>query len=103
MNIVYSTNPDFDYNADSEPEVVTLPPAQQRLIVRLERRGGKLSTMVDGFVGTGEDLSALGRTLKNRCGVGGTAKDGVIIIQGDRRDDVLKLLLAAGYRAKRGN
>lgn len=101
MNIVYSTNPDFQYG-DEVPEPETLAPAQQKLHVRIERsgRGGKTVTVVDNFVGREEDLQALGKTLKAKCGVGGTVKDGQIIIQGDFRDRVVSLLAAVGYKAK---
>lgn len=101
MNIVFSTNPDFRFE-DENPEPETLAPAQQKLHVRMERsgRGGKTVTIVDGFVGTEADLEALGKTLKTKCGVGGSVKDGQIIIQGDFRQRVVSLLTAAGYRAK---
>lgn len=105
MPLVYSTNPDFNIPSEEEREVVTLPPAQQKLTVYLDRRnrGGKSVTLVKGFVGSDADLAELGRTLKNRCGTGGSAKDGEILIQGDCRDKVTNLLTAMGYVAKRGN
>ena len=105
LGVVYSTNPDFQYETAAETEAETLPPAQQRLIVAIDRRnrGGKQVTLVTGFVGTAEDLKELGKTLKTRCGVGGTAKDGEITIQGDFRDKVTALLREMGYQAKRGN
>lgn len=105
LGVVYSTNPDFKYETSHEDEVATLPPASQRLIVRIDRRnrGGKQVTLVEGFVGTQEDLAALGRTLKVKCGVGGAAKDGEITIQGDLRDKVVSILTSLGYNAKRGN
>ncbi|MBO7330348.1 MAG: translation initiation factor [Alistipes sp.] len=101
--MVYSTNPDFEYSTTEEQEATTLPPAQQNLRVWLDRkqRGGKTVTLVKGFVGTESDLSELGRMLKNKCGVGGSAKDGEIIIQGDHRDRVVELLTAAGYKCKK--
>lgn len=97
--VVFSTNPDYAYATDDEAEVTTLPRQQQRLRVSMERagRGGKTVTIVRGFVGTDDDLQALGRLLKQRCGVGGSAKDGEIIIQGDRRPAVVSLLKAEGY------
>jgi translation initiation factor 1 len=103
LGMVYSTNPDFEYSTTEEQEVTTLPPAQQNLRVWLDRkqRGGKTVTLVKGFVGTESDLSELGRMLKNKCGVGGSAKDGEIIIQGDHRDRVVELLTAAGYKCKK--
>ena len=100
VGVVYSTNPDYQYQYDEEPEAETLPPAQQRLRVRLERhhRGGKTATIVSGFVGTDDDLQSLAKTLKTRCGVGGSAKDGEIIIQGDLTDKVKALLSSLGYK-----
>ena len=105
LGVVYSTNPDFQYETAAETETETLPPAKQRLIVGIDRRnrGGKQVTLVTGFVGTSDDLKELGKTLKTRCGVGGTAKDGEITIQGDFRDKVAALLREMGYNAKRGN
>lgn len=99
LNVVYSTNPDFQYETKAEEETPTLPPAQQRLRVKLDRknRGGKTVTLVTGFVGTDDDLKELGKLLKGKCGVGGTAKDGEIIIQGDFKEKVAELLLKAGY------
>lgn len=103
LGVVFSTNPDFNYTTDAQEEVETLAPAKQNLRVWLDRnhRGGKTVTLVKGFVGSEEDLKELARMLKNRCGVGGSAKDGEIIIQGDHRERVLQLLLDAGYRAKK--
>ncbi|MBR4756691.1 MAG: translation initiation factor [Bacteroidales bacterium] len=105
LGVVYSTNPDFEYSTGDETEAETLPPSSQRLIVTLDRRnrGGKQVTLVSGFTGTREDLAALGKTLKVKCGVGGTAKDGEITIQGDFREKVTALLKDMGYNAKRGN
>ena len=99
LGVVYSTNPDFQYDYDQPEAVETLPPSQQRLRVRIERsgRGGKTVTIVDKFVGSDADLEALGKTLKTRCGVGGSAKEGQIIIQGDFRDRVVALLQDLGY------
>lgn len=105
LGVVYSTNPDFQYETAGTEEAQTLPPEKQRLIVAIDRRnrGGKQVTLVTGFVGTQDDLKELGKTLKTRCGVGGTAKDGEITIQGDLRDKVVALLREMGYNAKRGN
>ena len=105
LGVVYSTNPDFQYDTGAETEAETLPPEKQRLIVTIDRRnrGGKQVTLVTGFVGKADDLKELGKALKTRCGVGGTAKDGEITIQGDLRDKVVALLLEMGYHAKRGN
>ena len=103
LGMVFSTNPDFEYTTTEEQEAATLPPAQQNLRVWLDRkqRGGKTVTLVKGFVGSESDLTELGRMLKSRCGVGGSAKDGEIIIQGDHRDRVVELLIAAGYKCKK--
>jgi len=105
LGVVYSTNPDFKYETGDAVEEETLPPAKQKLIVTIDRRqrAGKQVTLVSGFRGSEDDLAALGRTLKVKCGVGGTAKDGEITIQGDLRDKVTSLLQSMGYNARRGN
>ena len=102
VGVVYSTNPDYQYQYDDEPETKTLPPERQRLRVSLDRhhRGGKIVTLVTGFVGTDDDLQNLGRMLKGKCGVGGSAKDGEIIIQGDQQEKVRAALTAAGFNIK---
>ena len=99
LNVVYSTNPDFKYETSQEEEATTLPPQQQKLRVSLDRknRGGKTVTLVTGFIGSEEDLKALGKLLKSSCGVCGTAKDGEIIIQGDFKQRILDLLKSKGY------
>ena len=103
--IVYSTNPDFVFEQNTTPEPETPAPDKQRLTVTIDRSGraGKQVTLVKGFKGRADDLSALGKTLKIKCGVGGTVKDGVITIQGDFRDKVTAMLKEMGYNAKRGN
>jgi translation initiation factor 1 len=106
IGMVYSTNPDFNYQSDSnDNNQETLPPSQQKLIVGIDRRnrGGKQVTLVSGFVGNDEDLATLGKLLKTKCGTGGSAKDGEILIQGDFRDKVVQTLKSLGYQAKRGN
>lgn len=105
LGVVYSTNPDYQYQNETVLEQETLPPSKQRLIVRIDRRqrAGKQVTLVEGFVGTSDDLAALAKTLKTKCGVGGTAKDGEITVQGDLRDKVVALLQSMGYNARRGN
>lgn len=105
LGVVFSTNPDFTYEEEVVQEEETLEPSRQNLIVSIDRKGraGKQVTLVTGFVGKAEDLSELGRTLKVKCGVGGSAKDGEITIQGDFRDRVTALLKEMGYKAKRGN
>lgn len=106
LGVVYSTNPDFKYRTEEQKEEVqTLPPERQRLTVRIDRhaRGGKQVTLVQGFKGSEADLSDLGRSLKVKLGVGGSAKDGEIVIQGDFRDRTVELLTKMGYNAGRGN
>lgn len=102
LGVVFSTNPDFQYETDKDEEATTLAPEKQNLKVWLDRlKGGRMATVVRGFVGSDDDLAALGKELKKSCGVGGTTKDGEIIIQGDHRDRVVELLTKAGYRSKR--
>ena len=105
LGVVFSTNPDFAYEEENVREEDTLEPSKQNLIVSIDRkgRGGKQVTLVTGFVGSSDDLADLGRILKVKCGVGGSAKDGEITIQGDFRDRVVALLKDMGYKAKRGN
>ena len=106
LGVVFSTNPDFEYTEETDDEIATIEKAKQALIVGIDRKGraGKQVTLVSGFVGTSDDLAELGRALKVKCGVGGTAKDGVITIQGDFRDRIVGLLKEMGYtKAKRGN
>ena len=99
LNVVYSTNPDFKYETEGEEEQVTLLKDKQLLRISLDKRNrkGKAVTLITGFVGSIEDLEALGKLLKVKCGVGGSAKDGEIIIQGDFRTKVLELLQKEGY------
>jgi translation initiation factor 1 len=101
--IVYSTNANFTYGEEREPEKLTLPPSQQDLRVWLDRkqRKGKIVTLITGYEGSEKDLAELGKILKNRLGTGGTAKEGEIIIQGDFRDKVLAILAESGYKAKK--
>lgn len=105
LGVVFSTNPEFAYEEETVQEEVTLEPSKQNLIVSIDRkgRGGKQVTLVTGFIGSQDDLADLGRALKVKCGVGGSAKDGEITIQGDFRDRVVALLKEMGYKAKRGN
>ncbi|WP_321438759.1 translation initiation factor [uncultured Bacteroides sp.] len=99
LNVVYSTNPDFSYNIENDEEKITLEPAKQSLRVTIDKknRGGKIVTLITGFVGTEEDLKDLGKLLKTKCGVGGAAKDREIIIQGDFKLKIVELLKKEGY------
>jgi len=102
VNVVYSTNPDYNYDYDSDETEDTLAPSEQYLKVLLDKkqRKGKAVTLVTGFVGETDDLKELGKMLKSKCGVGGTVKNGEIMIQGDFRSKVIELLKQAGYKAK---
>lgn len=101
--VVYSTNSDFDYTHSQKDEHATLPPAQQSLRVLLDKSGraGKQVTLVTGFIGTTTDLELLTKVLKTKCGVGGSCKEGDILIQGDARDKVVAILLKGGYKARK--
>lgn len=101
--IVFSTAENFDFTYRENHEASTLPPQQQQLRVMLDKSGraGKQVTLVTGFVGAEDDLVTLGKQLKNKCGTGGSVKDGEILLQGDFRDRVVELLQKDGYKAKR--
>lgn len=100
--IVYSTNPDFKIEQEEEKEDA-ISKNQQQLYVWLEHkhRGGKSAVVIKGFVGSDDELNALAKILKTKCGVGGSAKDGEIIIQGNNREKVLEVLITEGYKAKK--
>lgn len=97
---VFSTDPNFRFEEEEQEVQATLPPAQQKLRVKLDtkQRAGKAVTLVTGFIGLPEDLEDLGKKLKNFCGTGGSVKDGDAIIQGDQRDKVLQWLLKFDYK-----
>ena len=99
--LVYSTNPDLNKPAEEE-HIDTPPPQQQQLRVLLDKkqRAGKKVTLVTGFIGNLKDLELLGKSLKSKCGVGGTVKDGEILIQGDFREKILQILVSLGYKTK---
>lgn len=99
LNVVYSTNPDFSYETEESEEPDTLPKNTQKLRVRIEKnhRGGKTVTIVSGFIGTDADLKELGKMLKSRCGVGGSAKEGELLIQGEFKEKIIELLKKEGY------
>ena len=103
LNVVYSTNPDFQYETDECEEEETIAKNQQKLRVFIEKkgRGGKTVTVISGFVGTEDDMKELGKMLKSKCGVGGSVKDGEILIQGEFKLRIIDLLKAEGYTQTR--
>lgn len=102
--VVYSTNPDYQYQHEQSEESETLPPQKQKLVVRIERkdRGGKTVTIVENFIGRSSDLETLGRQLKAKCGTGGSVKDGVILVQGDFRKRIAEILIGQGFKVSVG-
>lgn len=100
LNIVYSTNPDFAYTTDKKEENETLPKQQQqklRVSIEKNHRGGKTVTLVKNFIGTEADMKELGKVLKTKCGVGGSVKDGEILIQGEFKEKIIEILKKEGY------
>ena len=99
LGVVFSTNADYQYTTEEEQQQETLPKNEQRLRVSIEKngRGGKVVTIVKGFVGTSDDIKLLGKYLKTKCGVGGSVKDDEVIIQGNLKEKVIALLKADGY------
>lgn len=104
LNVVYSTNPDFSYEIEDDEEQNTLDKNKQNLRVSIDKknRGGKVVTLITGFLGTEDSLKELGKLLKSKCGVGGSAKDGEIIIQGDFKTKIIELLVKEGYTKTKG-
>jgi translation initiation factor 1 len=100
VGVVYSTNQEFEYSFDNEEVAETLPPEKQKLKIQLDKkaRAGKQVTLINGFIGSEDDLETLAKKLKNLCGCGGSSKDGEILIQGDVRDKVLNWLIAQSYK-----
>jgi len=103
LGMVFSTNPDFRYETDKQGEQETLPANKQNLRVELDKkqRNGKKATLITGFIGSDQDLKELAKILKTKCGVGGSAKDGEILIQGDFCNKVIEILKNENYKVKR--
>ena len=103
LGVVYSTNDDFSFDFDGDETQETLSPGEQRLKVQLDKkaRAGKKVTLISEFVGSDDDLKDLAKELKSKCGVGGSSKNGEILIQGDFRDKILDVLQSKGYKAKK--
>ena len=102
QGVVYSTDPNYSYQFEQEEVAETLAIEKQQLkvIIDKKQRASKSVTLVKGFIGKVEDLESLGKMLKNKCGVGGTVKEGEILIQGDFRDKIIQILQNAGYKVK---
>lgn len=103
VGVVFSTNPDFEFDFDNDGVAETLPPEKQKLKIQLDKksRAGKQVTLITGFIGNDDDSETLAKKLKNLCGCGGSAKDGEILIQGDVREKILTWLIAQGYKANK--
>jgi translation initiation factor 1 len=103
LGMVYSTNPDFQFEKDGKQEEESLPANKQTLYIELDKKGrkGKAATLITGFVGSDDELKELARSLKTKCGVGGSTRNGEILIQGDFRDKISQILQAEGYKTKR--
>ena len=101
IGVMYSTNPNYDFEFEQEEETLTAENQNLEVWIDKKHRGGKVATLVKGFIGSEADLKALGKLLKSKCGVGGSAKDGEIIIQGNMREKVMEILEKEGYNYKR--
>ncbi len=103
LSVVYSTNPDFNYQEDEVTENETIAPAKQQLRIELDKRNrkGKAVTLITGFVGSDDELKELAKLLKTQCGVGGSSRCGEILLQGDLRNKVLEILQSKGYTKSR--
>ena len=101
IGVMYSTNPNYDFEFEQEEETLTAENQYLEVWIDKKHRGGKVATLVKGFVGSEANLKALGKLIKSKCGVGGSAKDGVIIIQGNIREKVIEILEKEGYNYKR--
>lgn len=103
LSVVYSTNPDYNFQEEDEPEAETIAPAKQLLRIELDKRNrkGKAVTLITGFVGSDDDLKELAKLLKTQCGVGGSSRCGEILLQGDLRNKVLEILKNKGYAKAR--
>jgi translation initiation factor 1 len=103
LGMVYSTNPDFSYQYDKEDEPETLETKKQNLRICRDKkqRKGKTVTLITGFIGKTSDLEIIAKKLKTKCGVGGSVKDGEIIIQGDFVEKIAELLVNEGYKVKK--
>jgi translation initiation factor 1 len=100
--IIYSTDPNFMPEHEVQPPIESLPAQQQKLYVRLDRlKGGKTATVVENFIAPLHEIEALGKELKTKCGVGGSVKNGEILIQGDHREKILKILTEQGFQVKK--
>lgn len=102
QGIVYSSDPGFQYEEIGNEVQETLPPNKQNLRIQLDRknRNGKEVTLITGFIGSYEDLLSLSKTLKTKCGTGGSASEGEIIVQGDNRQKVFQILSTLEYKAR---
>jgi translation initiation factor 1 len=102
LGMVYSTNSDYNFEENEREEQETLSPNKQCLYVSIDKkqRKGKIVTLIENFIGSQSDLEALAKTLKQKCGAGGSVKDGNVLIQGEKRDVIMKFLEESGHKIK---